>query len=153
MIYKLCTVSIALLSHFIKVQGCVRKRKSVRLSTPTPVNHHVRQITKDNVQVAVKVQHGDVRHFPRCTARPSHGRVGVTHQLGMGVLGQKHGLTFARAKVGFVGLGRDNPVPTKGLKVDLERVATAARLYGFLRAGQARHPTRPASLCFSRVHL
>lgn len=60
----------------------------------------------------------------------------------MWVLLHEHVLALAGAVVGFVALGRDDPVPAKGLKVDGQRVAAAAGLRRVLVAIQAQVPPR-----------
>lgn len=63
-------------------------------------------------------------------------------QVGVRVLLHEHVLTLARAVVGLVALGRDDPVPAEGFEVHGERVAAAAGLGGVLIAVQAQIPSR-----------
>lgn len=60
----------------------------------------------------------------------------------MGVLLHEHVLALAGAVVGFVALGRNDPVPAEGLKVDGQRIAAAAGLRRVLVAVQAQIPPR-----------
>lgn len=63
-------------------------------------------------------------------------------QVGVWVLLHEHVLALARAVVGLVALGGDDPVPAEGLEVDGEGVAAAAGLGGVLVAVQAQVPPR-----------
>lgn len=83
------------------------------------VHHHGRDLSIDYLLLAVKVEHVDGRHLCGRAAGPcSAPRVGLVDQVGMWVLLQVQELTLARAVVGPVALGCDDPVPAKLLKVD-----------------------------------
>lgn len=83
------------------------------------VHHHRWDLSVDYLLLAVKVEHVDGRHLGRCAAGPCRApRVGFVDQVGMRVLLQVQELTLARAVVGPVTLGCDDPVPTELLKVD-----------------------------------
>lgn len=93
----------------------------------------------DDLLLVVKVEHVNGRHFGWCAARPcGTPGVGVLDKVCVWVLLHEHVLALARAVVGFVALGCDDPVPTKGLKVDGQGVAAAAGLCRMLIAIQAQ---------------
>lgn len=56
----------------------------------------------------------------------------------MWVLLHEHVFTLARAVVGLIALGSDDPVPAEGLKVHRQRVAAAAGLGGVLVTVQSQ---------------
>ena len=112
-----------------------------RLGAAAPVHHHARDLAVDDLLLVVEVQHVDGGHLGGRAAGPGRAaRVGVLHQVGVRVLLHEHVLALARAVVGLVALGRDDPVPAERLKVHRQRVAAAARLGGVLVAVQAQVP-------------
>ena len=108
------------------------------------VHHHGRDLPVDDLLLAVEVEHVDGRHLGGRAAGPRRApRVGLVHQVRVRVLLQVHELALARAVVGPVAFGRDDPVPAELLEVHGQRVAAAPRLRGLLVAVQARVPARP----------
>ena len=108
------------------------------------VNHHRRDLSIDDLFLAVKVEHVDGRHLGGCAAGPRCApRIGLVNKVCMWVLLQVQELALPRAIVGSVALGRNDPVPPELLKVNRERVSTTARFCGFLIAVEARVAPRP----------
>lgn len=100
---------------------------NICLGAATAVDHHARDLAVDDLLFVVEVEHVDGRHLSRGAAGPSRAPgVGMLDQVGVRVLLHEHVLALARAVIGLVALGRDDPVPAKRLKVDSERVAAAA---------------------------
>lgn len=103
------------------------------------VDHHGRDLSIDDLLLAVEVEHVDGWHLCGRAAGPrGTPRVGLVHQVCMRVLLQVHELALPWAIVGPVAFGRDDPVPAKLLKVDGERVAAAAGLCRLLVTVEAR---------------
>lgn len=91
----------------------------------------------NDLLLVIEVEHVNGRHLGRGTAGPCRASgVGVLHQVGVRIFLHKHVLALARAIVGFVAFGGNDPVPAERLKVHSQRVATAARLSGMLIAVQ-----------------
>lgn len=108
------------------------------------VDHHRGDLPVDDLLLAIEVQHVDGRHLGGRAAGPRRApRVGLVYQVSMWVLLQVQELALPRAVVGPVALGRDDPVPSKLLKVNCERVPTAARFRGFLVTVEARFSAGP----------
>lgn len=119
------------------IYSCTQKKEpkglSLRIGGGRPdskasatVHHHGRDLAVDDLLLLVKVEHVDGGHLGGGAAwagGPS-GR-GPVDQVGVRVLLQVHVLALARAVVGLVALGGDNPVKAKVLKVHGERVAAA----------------------------
>lgn len=102
------------------------------------VDHHGRDLSVDDLLLAIEVEHVDWRHLGGRAAGPCRApRVGLVHQVCMWVLLQVHELALARAVVGPVAFGCDDPVPAELLEVDGEWVATAAGLCRLLVAVEA----------------
>lgn len=92
------------------------------------VHHHRGDLPVDDLFLAIEVQHVDGRHLGGRAAGPCGApRIGLVHQVCVWVLLQVQELALPRAVVGPVALGRDDPVPSKLLKVNCERVPAAAR--------------------------
>ena len=103
------------------------------------VHHHGRDLSVDDLLLAVEVEHVDRRHLGGRAAGPRGAPwVGLVHQVCVWVLLQVQELALPRAVVGPVAFGRDDPVPAELLEVDGERVAAAAGLRGLLVAVEAR---------------
>lgn len=103
------------------------------------VDHHGRDLSVDDLLLAVEVQHVDGRHLGGRAAGPRGAPwVGFVHQVCMWVLLQVHELALSRAVVGPVAFGCNDPVPAKLLEVDGEGVAAAAGLCRLLVAVEAR---------------
>ena len=121
-----------------------RLRSSVamayRLGAAAPVDHHSRQHTVYDVVVVVEVEHRDGRHLSWRAARSCRtGRVGLLDQMRVRILLKEHVWTLAAAVVGFVALGRDDPIPAELLEVHSQRVATAADFLAVLFAVESDH--------------
>lgn len=123
------------------------------LRTAASVHHHAWDFPVDNLLLVVEVEHVNGGHLGRGAARPcGTSGVGVLDQVCVRVLLHEHVLALAGAVVGFVALGRDDPVPAEGLKVDGERVAAAAGLRRVLIAVQAQVPPRALG-CLENFNL
>lgn len=107
------------------------------------VHHHRWDLPVDDLLLAVEVQHVDGRHLGGRAAGPRRAPgIGLVHQVCVRVLLQVQELALPRAVVGPVALGRNDPVPAELLKVDGERVPTAARFGGLLVTVEARVAAR-----------
>lgn len=124
--------------------------------TAAPVDDHTRQNSADDVFVRVEVKQRDGGEVTRGAARSSVPVVGpellddvrVRKALKVG-----EG-TFAGAVIGVVASRGYNPVPTKRLEVDDERVSAAPALVASLLAcHRRRRPTRTRSRSFSDTHV
>lgn len=108
---------------------CVSLSCYLLLRAVTAVDDHVRQNAVDDVEVRVHVEHADGRHAPRGAARPRRVEVvGLLQEVRVRVAVHEDEAALAAAVIGLVALRRDDPLPAKGLKVDGQRVATAAYL-------------------------
>lgn len=106
-----------------------------------PVHYHGGNLAVDNLLLAVEVKHVDGRHLGGGTAGScGASRVGLVHQMGVGILLQVHVVAFSRTVIGLVAFGSDNPVPAEVLKVHSERVPAASRLGRILVAVQSGVP-------------
>lgn len=106
------------------------------------VDHHGRDLSVDDLLLAVEVEHVDGRHLGRSAARPCGSPwVGLVHQVSMWILLQVQELALPGAVVSPVALGCDDPVPAELLEVDGEWVAAAARLCRLLVTVEARITT------------
>lgn len=113
------------------------------LRTAASVHHHPWDFPVDDLLLVVEVEHVDGGHLGRGAARPcGTSGVGVLDQVCVRVLLHEHVLALAGAVVGFVALGRDDPVPAEGLEVDGQRVAAATGLRRVFVAVQAQVPPR-----------
>lgn len=102
------------------------------------VHDHWGNFAVDDLLPVVEVEHVDGRHLGGRAAGPCGApRVGLVHQVCVRVLLQVHLLALSGAVVGLVALRRDDPVPSKVLKVHGEGIAAAAGLRGALVAVQA----------------
>lgn len=113
------------------------------LRASAAVHHHAGNLAVDDLLLVIEVEHVYGRHLGggAAWARRASG-IGVLDQVSVRVLLHEHVLTLARTVVGFVALGRDDPVPAESLKVHCERVAAAAGLGGVLVAVQTQVPPR-----------
>lgn len=103
------------------------------------VDHHGRDLSVDDLLLAVEVEHVYGRHLGGRAAGPGGApRVGLVHQVRVRILLQVQELTLPGAVVGPVAFGSDDPVPAELLEVDGERVPAAARLRRLLVAVEAR---------------
>lgn len=108
------------------------------LRAATSVHHHPRDFAVNDLLLVIEVEHVNGGHLGWCTAGPCRATgVGVLHQVGVRVFLHEHVLALARAIVGFVAFGSNDPVPAERLEIHSQRVATAARLGGVLVAVQA----------------
>lgn len=122
---------------------CTVRGRSI-LRAATAVDDHAGQEAVDDVEVGIEVEHGDGGHLAGGAAWPrSTGGAGHVRHVCVRVLLQEHEGTLARAVVGLVLLGRDDPVPPEGLEVHRQRVAAAARLLAVLVAVVAERPFGP----------
>lgn len=113
--------------------------KPVSSRAATVVHHHGRDLSVDDLLLAVEVQHVNGRHLGGRAAGPRRAPwVGLVNEVCMRVLLQVHELALPRTIVGPVTLGCDDPVPAELLKIDGEWVAAAAGLCRLLVAVQAR---------------
>lgn len=103
------------------------------LRAATSIHNHPRDFAVNDLLLVVEVEHVNGGHLGWGTARPCRASgVGVLHQVSVRVFLHEHVLALARAIVGFVALGGNDPVPAECLEIHSQRVATAARLGGVL---------------------
>ena len=108
------------------------------------VDDHAGQVSVDDVELVVKVEHRDGRHFARGAARAGRPRrIGLLHDVRVRILLQEDVRALAGTIVGLVLFRGDDPVPAELHKVHRQRVAAAARLGRRLVAIQADRPLRP----------
>lgn len=93
----------------------------------TEIHDHRRDLPVDDLLSVVEVEHVDGGHFGgRAAGSGRTSRVCLVHQVPVRELLRVDLLALARAVVSLVPLGRNDPVPTKVLKVYSERVTAAA---------------------------
>ncbi len=108
------------------------------LRTATSIHHHPWDFAVNNLLLVIEVEHVNGGHLGWGTAGSCGASgVGMLHQVGVRVFLHEHILALARAIVGFVAFGGNDPVPAECLEIHSQRVTTAARLGGVLVAVQA----------------
>lgn len=108
----------------------------------------------NDVELVVKVEHRNGRHFARCAARTGRsGRIGLLDDVRVRIFLQEDVRALARTIVGFVFLRRYDPIPTEFDEINRQRIATTARLRRRLVAVEADRPLRPVLPSVGRDHL
>lgn len=93
----------------------------------------------NDLLLVIEVEHVNGGHLGRGTAGPCGASgIGVLHQVGVWIFLHEHVLALARAVVGFVAFGGNDPVPAERLEVHSQGVAAAPGLGGVLVAVQAQ---------------
>lgn len=119
----------------------IESRAGVGSRAAAAVYYHGGDLAVDNLLLAVEVKHVDGRHLGGGTAGSGGAsRVGLVHQVGVGILLQVHVVAFSRTVIGLVTFRRNNPVPAKVLKVHCEGVPAASGLGRILVAVQSGVP-------------
>lgn len=109
------------------------------LGAATSIHNHPWDFAVNDLLLVVEVEHVNGGHLCWGTARPCGASgVGMLHQVSVRVFLHEHVLALARAIIGFVALGGNDPVPAECLEIHSQRVATAARLGGVLIAVKAK---------------
>lgn len=126
----------------------------VQLRATTTLNYHARQQAVDDVEVGVEVEHGYSFHLAWSAARPCARGLGhVPSDIRVRVLAHEGDGALARAIVGFVLLGCNDPVPAERLEVHCQGVATAPGLLAVLLAITHGALGPVLSRLVSHVHL
>lgn len=95
----------------------------------TAIHHHGGDLAIDDLLFSVEIEHVDGRHLGgRAAGARSATWAGLVHQVCVRILLQVHVVTLARAVVGLVAFGGNNPVPAEVFKVHSEWIAAAAGL-------------------------
>lgn len=109
------------------------------LRAATSIHNHPRDFSMNDLLLVIEVEHVNGGHLGWGTARPcGTSGVGVLDQVSVRIFLHEHVLALAGAIVGFVAFGSNDPVPAECLKINSQRVATAARLSGVLITVQAK---------------
>ena len=96
------------------------------LRAATSIHHHPWDFAVNDLLLVIEVEHVNGGHLGWRTAGPCGATgVGVLHQVGVRVFLHEHVLALARAIVGFVAFGSNDPVPAERLEIHSQRVATA----------------------------
>lgn len=127
-----------------QMSGSLRRIKSCLATgsrAATAVYYHWRDLAVDDLLFAIEVKHVDGRHLGGGAAGPGGAsRIGLVHQMGVGILLQVHVVAFSRTVIRLIAFWSNNPVPAEVLEVHSERVSAAPRLWGILVAVQSRVP-------------